>query len=82
MTGYITQVVKPLNGGKGTLIEYIAYAYIMIESRVKGILFMENQISVRDISSVDACSGSTRKFVILWMNVIENSRDGCAKTTM
>src|SRR5438552_18309901 len=78
----ITQVVKPLNGGKGTLIEYIAYAYIMIESKVKGILFMANQISVSDISSVDACSGSTRKFVILWMNAIENSRDGCAKTTM
>ena len=82
MTGYITQVVKPLNGGKGTLIECIAYAYIMIESRVKGILFMANQISVRDISSVDACSGSTRRFVILWMNVIENLQDGCAKTTM
>src|SRR5207247_11421218 len=41
----------------------------MIESKVKGILFMANQISVRDISSVDACSGSTRRFVILWMNV-------------
>ena len=27
-------------------------------------------------------SGSTRRFVILWMNVIENLQDGCAKTTM
>ena len=82
MTGYITQVVKPLNGGKGTLIEYIAYAYIMIEFKAKGILFMVKKISARDISSVDACSRSTRKFVILWMNVIENLQDGCAKTTM
>ena len=34
---------------------------------MKGILFMVKKISsVRDISSVDACSGSTRRFVILW----------------
>ena len=81
MTGY-NPVVKTLNGGKGTLIDYIAYAYIMIEFKAKGILFMVKKISVRDISSVDACSRSTRKFVILWMNVIENLQDGCAKTTM
>src|SRR5436853_841207 len=31
----------------------------------------------RYISSVDACSGSTRRFVILWMNaIIENLQDG------
>ena len=67
---------------QGTLIECITYAYIMIESKVKGILFMVKKISIRDISSVDACSGSTRRFVILWMNAIENLQDGCAKTTM
>ena len=39
-------------GERGHLIECIAYAYIMIESKVKGILFMENQMSIRDISSV------------------------------
>src|SRR5207248_10804709 len=32
----ITQMVKPLNGRKGILIEYIAYAYIMIGSKRKG----------------------------------------------
>ena len=47
-------MVKLLNEGKEILVEYIAYAHIMIESKASGILFMERKISVRDISSVDA----------------------------
>ena len=44
----------------------------MIESKVKGILFMVKKISVRDISSVDACSPDPQEdFVILWINVIK-----------
>ena len=78
MTGY-NPSGEAIERGKGDInrIYRLCLHYDRIQSERDS-----NQISVRDISSVDVCSGSTRRFVILWMNVIENLQDGCAKTIM
>src|SRR5205809_5070781 len=64
MTGY-NPSGEAIEWGKGDInrMYRLCLNYDRIQSRVKVILFMANQVSIRYISSVDACSGSTRKFV-------------------